>query len=272
MNRRRFLTTSATAALGTAFWPGVARAAENGQGGSGWTFLAVNDLHYHDKACGPWFEKVVQAMKASAPQAEFCLLGGDQANDARLDQMGPVREIFRGLGVPLYSTIGNHDWTADGSRKAYDDIFPKQDNQVFEHRDWQLIGLDSSDGLKASQTTIHASTFQWLDAALPKLSKEKPTILFTHFPLGEFLIYRPLNADDLLARFTDYNLRAVFNGHFHSLTERVWHNATVTTDRCCSRFRKNHDFSPQKGWFVCHAEEGKIRREFVEIPPELRTA
>ena len=45
------------------------------------TFIAVNDLHFSDAACRPWFDKVVADMKRSAPKAEFCLLGS-----ARVDE------------------------------------------------------------------------------------------------------------------------------------------------------------------------------------------
>src|SRR5687768_11792224 len=101
VHRREWLKVCAGALLSAGHWPGQLRAEDPGKGESGWSFIAVNDLHYRDPACGGWFEKVVVAMKASAPNAEFCLLGGDQANDGRLQQLGPVREIFSALGVPL---------------------------------------------------------------------------------------------------------------------------------------------------------------------------
>jgi predicted MPP superfamily phosphohydrolase len=270
MNRRHFLQAGAATALSLGLWPGRLRAAENGQGESGWTFIAVNDLHYEDVQCGPWFEKVVAAMKAGAPSAEFCILGGDQANRAQPEQFAAVRDIFKTLGIPLYPTVGNHDWTDDGSRKSYDEIFPGQLNTAFEHRDWQVIGLDTSDGPAYHDTSIQPSTLTWLDDNLPKLSRSKPTILYTHFPLGDAVKYRPKNADALLDRFKEFNLQGAFSGHFHGLTEKPWNKTILTTDRCCSRFRNNHDGTKQKGWFVCRSEEGKIRREFVEIPAELR--
>jgi hypothetical protein len=29
--------------------------------------------------------------------------------------------------------------------------------------------------------------------------------------------------------------------------------------------RQNHDGTPEKGWFVCQATRGEIRRRFVEL-------
>ena len=128
----------------------------------------------------------------------------------------------------------------------------------------------ASDGVNASESTIHDSTFAWLRAILPRLDRAKPTIVFTHFPLGEKVTNRPVNADALLECLLDYNLQAAFSGHWHALTEHPWRRAVLTTDRCCSRIRFNHDGSKEKGWFVCTAKDGKITRRFVEIPAELQ--
>ena len=75
---------------------------------------------------------------------------------------------------------------------------------------------------------------------------------------------RPLNADALLERFKPFNLQAVFSGHFHGFTERQVGDAILTTNRCCSAWRANHDFSKEKGWFSCLARNGRITREFVQ--------
>lgn len=270
MNRREMLKLSASTLLSMGSWPGQLSAQENGKGEGDWTFIAVNDLHYEEAACGPWFEKVVAAMKASAPNAEFCLLGGDQANDGRPEQLAGVRDIFKSLGVPIYATPGNHDYSADATRKAYDDVFRGQLNQLFEHRGWQIVGLDSTEGSKFHDTSIQPSTFAWLDQNLVKLDPAKPTILWTHFPLGAGVTYRPRNANLLLERFRDFNLQGAFSGHWHGLSEKPWNNAVLTTDRCCSRVRGNHDQSKEKGWFVCRAKDGKVTREFVQIPEEIR--
>ena len=84
---------------------------------------------------------------------------------------------------------------------------------------------------------------------------------------------RPLNADDVLNRFLEFNLSAVFCGHYHGLTERKLRTTTITTDRCCSRVRSNHDGSKEKGWFVCRAMAlGEVTRQFVEFTPSFADA
>jgi hypothetical protein len=90
--------------------------------------------------------------------------------------------------------------------------------------------------------------------------------------LGDSVWARPLNADDLLERCYGLNLQAVFCGHFHGFTERPFRHSIITTDRCCARVRKNHDGSPEKGWFVCQAINGEIKRSFIEFHPTEQEA
>jgi Calcineurin-like phosphoesterase len=264
LTRREWLRLSAGTLLSLGLWPGRLRSAD-APAYDDFTFIAVNDLHAFSRACRPWFDEVVRQMKASAPTAEFCLLGGDLAENGTPAQLTLIKDSFSALGIPCHAVIGNHDYQSATKRSAYERIFPEQINYSFTHRGWQIIGLDSSEGTKAAATRISATTFTWLDQNLSKLDLRRPTILFTHFPLGESVWARPVNADDLLQRCYGLNLQAVFCGHFHGFTERPFRHAIITTDRCCSRVRANHDGSPEKGWFVCQAVYGEIKRSFVEF-------
>jgi hypothetical protein len=271
LTRREWLRLSAGALLSLGVWPGRLRGAD-APATHDFTFIAVNDLHALEDACRPWFDDVVRQMKTSAPTAEFCLLGGDLAENGTLAQLTLIKESFSALGIPCHAVVGNHDYQSPTDRSAYEQIFPEQINYSFVHRDWQIIGLDSSEGTKAKETRISATTLTWLDQNVPKLDLHRPSILFTHFPLGDSVWARPLNADDLLERCYGLNLQAVFCGHFHGFTERPFQKSTITTDRCCARVRNNHDSTPEKGWFVCQAVNGEIKRRFVEFHPTAREA
>jgi len=263
VSRRQLLRHAASSLLAAGLWPGALRAADKGSV-EDFHFAVINDLHYLDKRCTPWHEGVVKQVKGHKEKVQFCLLVGDLAEDGKAEQLDPVRTIYKALDLPLHAVMGNHDWQGDKDRKAFDDLFPKAGNYFFEHGGWQFVGLDSTDGTKV-RVAVRDETLKWLDGALPKLDKKKPLILFTHMPLGPLVIYRATNADDLLGRFKDYNLQAVFNGHFHSTTERHVGAVTLTTNRCCSFSHKNHDGSKEKGYFLCQAKDGKITRRFVEF-------
>jgi 3',5'-cyclic AMP phosphodiesterase CpdA len=271
LTRREWLRLSAGALLSLGVWPGRLRGAD-APAHDDFTFIAVNDLHALEDACRPWFDDVVRQMKASAPTAEFYLLGGDLAENGTLAQLTLIKDSFSALGIPRHAVVGNHDYQSATDRSAYEQIFPEQINYSFTHRGWQIIGLDSSEGTKAKETRISATTLTWLDQNLSKLDLHRPTILFTHFPLGDSVWARPLNADDLLERCYGLNIQAVFCGHFHGFTERPFRHSLITTDRCCSRVRSNHDGTPEKGWFVCQAVNGEIKRRFVEFCPTEQEA
>ncbi|MBM3876002.1 MAG: hypothetical protein FJ386_04685 [Verrucomicrobia bacterium] len=264
ISRRRAAGLSAGALLSLGLWPGRLRAADNGKGGE-FTFIVVNDLHYLDKKCEPWFAAMVRQMKATEPRPEFALVVGDLCEHGTPGQLGPVRDVLNSIGISYNTVIGNHDWTAPGDRKAYDKFFPDSTNYNLSHRGWQFIGLDSSDGPKASGVSVQAHTLRWLDDALPRIKKDLPTVVFTHFPFGVLTPYRVVNADAVLERFKELNLVAMFNGHFHGFTERPHGGTMITTNRCCAFSRANHDRTKEKGYFLCRAKDGKIARQFVEV-------
>ena len=269
LTRRELLRLSAGGLLALGFWPGRLRG-DNLTAERDFTFVVVNDLHFREAACAPWFEEAVAAVRASAAAAELCLIAGDLADDGTSEQLTGVRDAFQKLGIPTYVTIGNHDYLNATDRRSYEEIFRDQINYEFDHGGWQFVGLDTTEGVGWENTTISSTTLAWLDEHLPRLDKRKPTVIFTHFPLGAGVSMRPLNADDVLDRFLEFNLSAAFCGHYHGFTERTSRAATITTDRCCARVRGNHDGSKEKGWFVCRAKaSGEVTRRFVEFKPSV---
>jgi len=264
VSRREALRLGAGGLLALGMWPGVLRAAGAGNP-EDFTFVAVNDLHFQSEKCGRWVERVVRQMKASNPA--FCLISGDYSEHGKKEEIGAARDAFKQLGVPVHGVIGNHDYDEDESSATYEALLPKAINYTFEAGGWQWIGLDTTEGHKASGTKIQPHTMTWLDENLPKLDKKKPTVVFTHFPLGPFTPSRPENADAMLEKLFGFNLQAVYSGHFHGFTERVLGNLTMTTDKCCAISRANHDGTPEKGYFLCKAKAGRIERTFVEVKP-----
>jgi 3',5'-cyclic AMP phosphodiesterase CpdA len=271
-SRRDFLRAMPALAAATALADDAPPAPATAPAAPGFRFIAINDLHYLAADCGRWFRAVVEQMKTEAAGAAFCLLCGDLADRGDRESLTAVKEIFSTLGVPLHPVPGNHDYKPGNSREDYDAVYPGCLNYRFIHEGWQFVGLDTTQGTDYDKTSIPASTLAWLDAE--PLDKEKPTLVFTHFPLGEGVTYRPLNAAAVLERLMKLNLVAALSGHWHGASERnVPHGekqAVLTTSRCCSRVRNNADKSPLKGWWVCDARaDGSLARRFVEFhPPE----
>ena len=264
LSRRQWLRRSAAATLTLGLWPGCARFGGNGRGGD-FTFAVVNDTHYSTPKCPDFFARVTASIRAHTPKPEFCLVVGDLVDNGTSAELGAIRDVLRGFGMPFHAVIGNHDYASQTERGPWEQLLPESLNYHFEHRDWRVIALDSSEGKKYQNTSIQPATLSWLDNHLPKLDHRQPTILFTHFPLGPDTTYRPANADAMLERFRDFNLVAVFNGHYHGFTERTVRDTVFTTNKCCAIARGNHDKTTERGYFLCRVKSGKIEREFIEI-------
>jgi 3',5'-cyclic AMP phosphodiesterase CpdA len=257
--REAFRSLSAGVLLASGFWPGHAF----GKAGGDFRFVVINDLHYIDEACGKWLSDVMSRIKAEKP--DFCLVAGDLTEHGKREHLGAVRDVLNQLAVPYHVVVGNHDYTTHTDRAGYEQVFPNQRNYAFEHKGWQFIGLDTSEGTAYQDTRVQPATLQWVDEHVRDLSRRKPTIILTHFPLGPGVQYRPLNADDLLQKFADVNVRAVFSGHFHGFTERTLNSTIFTTNRCCALKRNNHDKTTEKGFFVCEATGQHVLRSFVQV-------
>jgi predicted MPP superfamily phosphohydrolase len=263
LNRRQALgRVGAGSLLALGLWPGSLRLdAGTGEPGA-FRFIAVNDTHFMSAACGPWLERAVRQMRGEG--AEFCLLCGDLTERGGTEHLATVRDIFRELKAPVYAVPGNHDYVEQDDRRPYEKLFPRRLNYRFEHRGWQFVGLDTTEGQLYEKTNIQPATFGWLDRNLRRLDPRQPTVLFTHFPLGEAVKYRPGNAEALLERFRSFNLQGIFSGHWHGYTLRWLGEAFAVTGQCCALRRANHDGSPARGYLVCEARAGNITYRFAE--------
>ena len=230
------------------------------------SFVVANDLHYRDRRCGEWLEQVVASIRSLRPRPAFIVLNGDLSEDGTVEQLGAVQEIFRTLPMRVFTTIGNHDYTAGETREPYEKVFGKAWNYRFDHGDWQFLALDTTDGRAVYRTWIQAETLGWLHANLRPVSSDRPLVVLTHFPLGRNWL-RPLNAKQVSEPLKGYNLKAVLSGHWHGWTERRENGVRLATGRCCSWWRGNHDGSDLKGYFLCRAGEGGIDYEFIAVGP-----
>ncbi len=244
LSRRRWLQLPLSMWLSSHFWPG---ACADDKGKNSFSFIVANDLHSLDKKCPPFFEKVIQSMRERQP--EFMVIAGDLSENGTSEQLGVIKEIFTAPKIPLYVVPGNHDFTKDDSRNPYDDLFPNQLNYLLTINGWQFLFLDTTEQQKYTNTEISKQTFEFVETSLKKLDKKRPTVVCTHFPLGEKVKMRPRNAEELLKLFTEVNLKAVFSGHYHSQTEVKRGDTILTTNRCCAISRTNHDGSKEKGYF-----------------------
>jgi predicted phosphodiesterase len=231
----------------------------------GFKFIVVNDTHYLSEECGVYLAGLVKQMNGEG--AALCLHAGDVTEKGTVEHLAAAQKVFAQLRMPFHPVPGNHDWLSPTDRSGYAAAFPDKLNYSFTHEGWQFIALDTTDGQKYEHTRIQPETLAALGRMLAALDRQKPTVVFTHFPLCENVKMRPTNADNLLAQLDGWNVRAVFSGHYHAFTECERAGAPMTTNRCCALKRNNHDGTKEKGYFVCEAVAGKLTRRFVEYRP-----
>ena len=260
------------ALLAAGAWPGALRAAAAPASEVGsFTFAALNDLHYHTPECEAWFRALFHAVAAERPA--FMVLLGDLAHRGQPENLAAVRRLAEESGVPFHAVPGNHDNDVEETTRIYAEAFPGMLNRRFDHAGWQFVALDSTEGKAWRNTRFSAETLAWLDSTLAEMDRLRPTVLLTHFPVAAGIatpngvVMTPLNAEEVLARFEPFNLRAAFCGHFHGRTERSRGPATLVTGSTCARIDRNHNGVDEKGWWLCRARrDGTVEREFRPLP------
>jgi len=249
-------------------WPG-ARAAESKTSSSkakSIRFVSVNDLHHEEEACDPFMEKVFRQI-AATENASLCFALGDLANTGKLSSLEAIKRLSPLVGMPFYASPGNHDLDESPVEGFYESVFPGQRNHVVRENGWQFVLIDTTEGDKWNNITIHKSTLAWLDETLPTLDPHAPLVLLTHFPLASEVPMCPLNAEAVLAKFIGHNLRGIFGGHFHGVTRNTRGAIHIHTCACASRVRSNHRTAPpEKGYYVVDGDaDGNLDITFVEL-------
>lgn len=250
--------------LAAGLWPGALRAAAEVTAAE-FTFVAANDFHHHEPACDAWFARLFRQI-AAHEGVGFCLGLGDLAHKGQPASMAAVARLAAEAGLRFYVTPGNHDNDLEESTALFARQLPGRINYRFDHRGWEFIVIDSTEGKKWQDVHIGPSTLAWLDAELPKVDPRQPVVLCTHFPLAASTPLCAANAEEVLGRFTGHNLRLVLGGHHHGRTEAKRGKYALVTNACCSRVAGNHDGTTTKGYWLCRTTAtGAVRREFVEF-------
>jgi hypothetical protein len=206
---------------------------------------------------------VAAAVEAESP--DFCVLAGDIANRGLESSLKAIRGIFGEREFSLYTVPGNHDCDVTGDTSLYTAVFPEALNYHFTRGAWQFIGLDTTQGPDWQNTKISAGTLDWVREAVSGLDPDRPTGIFSHFPLSEPIHMTPLNVDRLWSLLRPLNVRAAFCGHYHG-QHAVIRPPVVTTNVCWSLVGDNFDGDPRKGfWMVEAGGDGILSHRLVRL-------
>lgn len=171
------------------------------------------------------YEKAVEEINRLKP--DFVVITGDLVHVERdEEQLYEFQRITADIDkkIPVYLTPGNHDVT---NRPTQDDIdFYNSrygyDRFSFKHKKSRFIGLNSNI-IKANTPHLEEEQFQWLKKELAKTRQDEHVFIFGHHPFfitkydepeGYFNI-GPETRNKYLELFREYNVTAVFAGHYH---------------------------------------------------------
>jgi Calcineurin-like phosphoesterase len=223
------------------------------------TFIVVSDTHFGSKASTIYFNKEknkhfrkwVEISDFSKQQIEDMntitgksypddiggkvaspkgvIVTGDLTQDGKKNEWETFEKFYGLTGkdgllkFPVYECLGNHDLRAGNFiRKKVAKRHGGNSIYVWNWDDLYLINLGEAPD---------NSDLKWLMKNLAQIGKEKPVILYFHFPLAG-----PYNKNwftegnyrtSLNNIIKDFNIIGIFHGHFHGSGFYKWNNIDV---------------------------------------------
>lgn len=233
---------------------------------SPFTFVGINDLHVLDARSTGVVNRAMDQINAD-PRVRFSVVIGDIATDGKLGEINLVKKSLDRLERPYFVVPGNHDVDPRAANiyANYQRVFGPL-SWVHEENGWTFIGFDSCEGAK-SDVVVRQEQIEWLKDRLRRIKRDRPLALFCHHPFNPHTKqYRVKNADEILALFSEHNLRLFACGHWHGNQVEEQDGVLFTTTACCSATRDNFDNTPEEGYRLFHLEKDTITTEFVEVP------
>ena len=168
-------------------------------------------------------KKAVQLLNSLEPQPDVVLVTGDLTDDGTKEQYSLLLEMLSSLNAPLLPLPGNHDERSEFlnafSSKLPDEIPENHCSYVIDNFPVRLIALDTS--LPGQHDALFSEDHElWLSTVLSQ-EKDKPTLIFTHFPPFEtginFMDLSGLKSADRLEKIIRNNpqVKLVVSGHLH---------------------------------------------------------
>ncbi len=270
ISRRQFIGISALGVLS-----GCARVKQSrlGQlapdfefGGDGvLKFATLSDLHIVDSRGAGLVGRAVNAIN-NDKAVDFVVVLGDLTEHGTLPQMNIAARALGRLEKPYFCVPGEHDLN-DGIEDPYEfyrRVFKKTQWRTGDEG-WIVLGLDTCGGT-AEHPIVAEENVEWLRKELSHTDKKKPLALMAHHPLSPGTKgIRLENADEILALFSEHNLKLVASGHYHGNEVEEHDGVLFTSTACCSGVANNDDGTEEKGFRIYTLENSLVQHEFVAV-------
>ena len=237
--------------MGLAGCNGTSEPVVDQQGGDGFTFAFMTDLHVQpEKRADEGVARAIEKVNELGP--DFVITGGDLIMDALGQTQGRSDSLYRmydslqqGFEMPVYNTLGNHELFGIYERSGVDRSHPLYGEKMYEkylgkpyyafdHKGWRFYIFDSVDDTGEGRYYGHVDSVQlaWLKEDLEGVDPETPLAVSVHIPL--ITAYTQIskgsteansrglvveNSREVLDAFGDHNLKLVLQGHLHILED-----------------------------------------------------
>jgi len=213
------------------------------------TFAHISDSHIqHIKGADfvrNWDRGLIRAVAEAnllVPKPDFVIFGGDLGQLGKKEELDHGAEMLSKLNNKYYCVMGEHDYYLDLGEywsKLFGPHYHSGDhkgvhfiilNSILTFDDWtynrwpndmqrmiEMAGLDNPNG---SPFMVGETPREWLKAALEKVKKETPIILFSHSPIQK--IFKNWNfwtedAEEVQALLRPFDTVNVIYGHVHQI-------------------------------------------------------
>jgi len=199
-------------------------------------FVQLTDTHY--SAYNPYSAEVLKAAIKdinNQSNVSFVAFTGDNIDSSKEENLKGFLKIIKGLNVPYYIVIGNHDvFKSNGiSKKRYMELIKQNNwfrgstspNYVFKRGEFVFIVVDGAkENIPGPGGYYRPKTLEWLDKQLTKYKKKKVVIL-QHFPVipptdsKTHRVYQVETYFNVLNKHD--NVIAILSGHYHANKEKM---------------------------------------------------
>lgn len=265
----------------------------------GFSFAFLTDIHVQpERNAEEGFMMAINEVNKQNP--DFVITGGDLVMDVlnqsyeRADSLFNIYiELSKKFKMPVYNSVGNHEVYAWYRQDPGIEQDPEYGKLMFEkrlgdrfysfnHKGWHFIVLDAISRAEGGgyQGMIDEEQIHWLAKDLLEVNKETPIAISVHIPFitsvtqlmqGSMAPNTPgqviSNGQEVLALFSEYNLRLVLQGHLHFLEDIYVQNQVhfITGGAVSGKWWANKpDSKPEEGFVMVHVNGEDLDWEYVD--------
>lgn len=183
---------------------------------SSFSFAVISDIH----SDLPSLEKTLDRIKKD--KMDFIIVAGDLTSLGKINELQNVKAELDNNGMVYYVIPGNHDlWSVRNGNNPYKEVFGK-DYQSFLKGKVKFILINNGDGVVGIDKTQQV----WLNNEITDCPRIY-CLVFAHMPLNNSLTTHFMGEDNaevasqaalLVKKFNDYQIKELFAGHIHYLS------------------------------------------------------